>query len=747
MSHTFSVAIIEADNALVGFSPPTNDDIEKHPPETPAQWIGELLYSQNLISSRPRNASNIPMLGPLYAASLLKARYPADMQVKIYVPWISEQATTHSGIQNIIEKADVVVVSAVTFFSWAQKEIIRLAKQAGKKVIATGAHARMYEGARGLLVEAGDDPAAKKIPRSRHDGCNDELVDFPGADYVLQHDHYNAFLKLIDLIKRSVDAPAAVGAITGIGYIDAAGHRAGLTVNPRDMIIPDIPDLLLDFTLIDGYGHGISIVPLPGSAQGCINSCEFCQIKQFMGNRFLYTSPGRVYENLQNLLRIGFLKKARTRLGAWLSNNVFITDDSPVLGGELERELPFDYIEFMKVADYLWELRSRGQTPAAKTVVRIPEASCGYIKKRDPYMLKRLKRYGLAVHVEGNLVEGKPRCPISLSGLTLSEAAKALETIASTRADNPEARPFFSHPAHDAGRSDTLGRQLRRNFIEFSKMLNEIEEFQADHACRLSLSIEISVRAVRLLGACTPCTLRRMRSLGFDMLQIGLEDILSDDTRGVTGIVKATYQENCQALQTCNEAGIGAMALLICPTQNYELGDALKMTRKLMELGADFYEVFSEKAWEGTPLTRKHRQQGRCLYQLTQSMFSGPWRELANALEGGEVVTTRPDKASMLGLQLDIIDSYFYFNRLSNRWAYFKRQVRNRAIGNAVYFLTVCMLNQSIVHDLFRWLCRVPVRSGKSYVQILAGIDDRWKSEPYTLQLVDKLKIRSIIDG
>ncbi|MBD3202822.1 hypothetical protein GF327_00880, partial [Candidatus Woesearchaeota archaeon] len=282
MQGKYKVAIFEADNKLVGFNIPTIYDMTKSPASGLLDLLSDLLYGQKILPNRFREktTSAIPMQGPVYAASLINQKYD-DVQAAVYIPGVSDRANSLDDIKEIIRDSDAVVVSSLTVNAWSQKEIIRIAKQENKPVIATGAHARMYEPARSLL-------APGKMPKSRHDGYNDVLISYPGADYVIQHNHYDAFERLIGLLKEGENYIPRVLKIPGVGiFVPGLNNFNGLEQSPDSMKIPDIPDIEIDPEVIDNF-EKVKMFGLTGSFQGCINNCDFCQIKEFMGRNFLY---------------------------------------------------------------------------------------------------------------------------------------------------------------------------------------------------------------------------------------------------------------------------------------------------------------------------------------------------------------------------------------------------------------------------------------------------------------------------
>ncbi|MGE5341172.1 MAG: hypothetical protein ACM3SY_06785 [Candidatus Omnitrophota bacterium] len=684
------VSIFEADNRLVGFDIPTMHDLLKRPALRLLDYWDRYLYGAGIKKKQRRMAASaMPLQGPIFAANLLRKTYSEnELQATVYVPGISEDAGTLYGVRHIIRHSDVVVVSALSVHAWAQKAIIRIAREENKKVIATGPHARMVEAAKSLLDKPG-------IPGSRHNDYNDRIDVFPGADYVIQHNHYDAFLMLIDLIRQGKDSPKTVKTIPGVGYHDMKGETQGLTADPCQVIVADIPDIPLDFRVIDGCTRRLKMIPLTGSEQGCINACQFCQIKLIMGNRFIYIPPGYLYGNLSHLHRTGVLKRGYNPLRGSLDNSVFFTDDSPVLGGPPETDIPFDYIEWTKTMDAIFMEKPKGK----KTIFHLPPEGFEYLLKRNPAGLVRMDHLGMTY---------------------------VLDTLPSR------------------GKED---QPLRKNYIEFSRMLDEIEQFEWEYRYKPSFSIEMSVRAVNYLQALNPYTLPRMHRLGFDMIQVGFEDLIHTDNRGITGFAKSNREENRQAVDALKHAGLVIFAMLICSAENYELGDARQTAHKAMEMGIDCIQIFSEQVQDGTPAAKRHREHRRCLFQVADDYFGGEWRDLAYGLGKGEIVTLRPDKASMLGMQLDILDASVYYSKLSNHWTMFKEGWRAKGWRTSLYGVGLPALEvAALTRDLAHFLFHTPIRKGKSYIRLLAEIDPRWKHEAGTLALIRKFNIETLIE-
>lgn len=749
MSKPVSIAIFEADNRLVGFSIPSVHDVLKEQSERMSDYMDKFLYGSGITRKRLRGGSfgAMPLQGPVYAANLLKKKYQGEaVDIMVYVPGISGQAMSLDGVRNIIRRSDIVVVSSLSINSWAQMEIIRIAREESKKAIATGVHAWWHETAKGLL---GRDQEGNpiKIPESRHDNYNERLVNFPGADYVIQHNHYNAFLELVELIRQGADCPGTVKSIMGVGYCDDQGNVRGLSEVAGDMIVPPMPDVVYDVKVIDGYDTKLKITASTGSEQGCINACDFCQIKQFMRNTFVYNPPTRLYDNLKALFDAGLLKGRFNPVRGSLGNSLFFTDDCPLLGGPLEKDIPFDYVEFSKILDYIGalQLKSKKKIAGNSPVIKMPREVVAYIQSRNPALLKRMIYLGLT-YTEGGEPVSRNREPVNLHGASWAEAVGALQDVAATRVDNLKQRPFAGKNRQNAAPVEKMGAQLRKNYVEFTKMLDEIEQFERDYNCKPSFSIEMSVRAVNYLNAQNPSALRRMHDLGFDMIEVGFEDIIHKDTEGIAGFVKSIYEESKEAVNAMRQAGLVIFAMLICPAEVYELGDAKKTAEKALELGINCIQIFSEQALEGTLSTEKHRQRKSCLYQVANDHFGGPWRNLAYGLAKGEVVTLRPERASMLGMQLDILDATRYFNRLSHHWPLFTKEFRKKGWRTALYGLGLPAFEEAALsRDLLQWLAHTPIRAGKNYFQILSEIDPRWKQEEYTLTLARKFGLQETL--
>ena len=749
MSEPFRVAIFEAVNHLVGFNSPTSFDIAKNPSNGLIDYLSKHLYGVGITNKklRWRPPRAMPMQGPVLAANLLKKRYRGKaVEATVYIPGVSVEASTLAGVRDIIKRSDVVAVSALSVNSWAQQEIIRIAKEEGKKTIATGAHARMYAAAKRLLGQGpGGQPL--RMPASRHLAYNDRLILFPGSDYVIQYNQYDAFLDLVALIRQGTDSPETVKSIEGVGFCDSEGNVRGLTEQPCDMMVPQIPDVIYDPKVIDGYDTQLKTTSFTGSGQGCIYACEFCQIKKFMGNTFIHNPPNRVYDNLVALYNAGLLRGHFNPLLGSLDNSVFFSDDSPVLGGVLEEDMPFDYIEFSKTLDYIGSLKRKKRRIAANALpLRLPEKVIAYIQARNPAMLTRMESLGLS-YTNGGEIHSKDASPLDLSGTSWSEAIGYLQRVVVTGVDDPRQRPFAGQAVQDTVSATKMGRQLRRNYVEFSKLLDEIEQFERDYHSKPSFSIEMSVRAILYLQRHNPFALQRMHQLGFDILALGFEDLISEDTQALAGIVKSTSEENKEAIEALKEAGIAILAMIVCPAEIYKLGDVRKTVEKALGMGVNAVQIWAEQPYDGTPSTKKHIERQRSLPQVAGDRFDEPWRNLVYGLQRGELVTMRPDKASMLGLQLDLLDAITYFDRLSNHWPLLKAGWRKKGWRTALYGLGFSSFEcAAMARDLQNWLFHTPVREGKCHVQLLAEIDPRWKKEEYTLRLIRQFGIEEMLN-
>ena len=299
------ICIVEADNLLVGFTVPSIlgvNDIQW----SPVNLFGELLRAQlgipRLFASHmvERRGCGIPMQGPIYAAVLARQH---GHQADVYFPRLSPSARSLEMLRQTIRRYDVVFVSALTNTTWAQKHIINLVKEEQKVAVATGASSRMFNSAFSLLQPG-------TIPASRHQNYNDDTVPYLGADYVLQYNHFNAFLELIDSFIRK-ELPADDGpAIQGIGYRKADGTVVGLARLPEEKRREELPRITLDMRVISGFER-LEAIHLTGSSQGCTRSCDFCQVSCFMKNGFTYLHGSRLFANLVALVNAGLRKQGR----------------------------------------------------------------------------------------------------------------------------------------------------------------------------------------------------------------------------------------------------------------------------------------------------------------------------------------------------------------------------------------------------------------------------------------------------
>ncbi|MBD3202759.1 hypothetical protein GF327_00560 [Candidatus Woesearchaeota archaeon] len=288
-----------------------------------------------------------------------------------------------------------------------------------------------------------------------------------------------------------------------------------------------------------------------------------------------------------------------------------------------------------------------------------------------------------------------------------------------------------------------MGKSLKKNYLEFTRMLDEIEIFEKEFDCKPSFSIELSARAVNYLDIHNPYVLERMHRLGFDMIQVGFEDILSKDTSDVAGMNKSDQYENENAVSALNNAGIATLAMLICSTKHYKPGDAQKMVEKANDLGISVVQLFSEQAHEGTRATEQHREKQRCLYQLAPQLFDREYRDLAYGLENGEIVTTRPENISMLGMQLEILDAIVSFNSWKNHLKRLYKEIRDKGLRTGIYSVGLPMIFQSgVARDIKNWLIneKIKEKEGKSvnYLDVLAEIDNRYRNENDTIELIRK---------
>ncbi|MCP4135958.1 MAG: hypothetical protein GY754_33625 [bacterium] len=741
MKKPFTIAIFEAQNFLLEFDPPTIYDMSKQRWNSLADFAKIFFHGRGLYSKRKNKFATpmSPMQGSLFAANLLNQQ--EGVSATVYIPGISEKASTLTGVTELIKESDCVIVTALTIHSWAQKVIIAMAREMNKTVIATGPHTRMVESASDVLRKG-------KMPRVRNNVYNDDLDEFPGAQYVLQHDQYNAVLQLVDLIRSGKETSARLKKINGLGYVNK-NSIMGLEKKAGNMIIPEIPDIVFNPTVIDNY-EKISTYCFTGSEQGCLNNCSFCQVKEIMRNNFHYIPCDRLFQNFEVLLNMGFLKKDKSYqpLLNPLDYSIFITDDSPIIGGAIEKDIPFDYIEFTKVLDYIDHLKNKKNKKKKKFKktheLIIPKPVFDFIQKRNRNILLRLEDLGLPYTTGGELIfkNVSPQNPGSLD-----QAVESLQLVLRTELRDPEFRPFASREIENPDKAELMGREIRCNYIEFTRMIDEMDRFKKTYNCSPGFALEISARALIFVYRYNFYLLKRMHGVGFDMNQVGYEDILSSDNSTVAGMVKSSLEENAEAARALHEAGITNLAMLVCSTDNYNLGDAKKMAKQALKLGVNAVQIFAEMAQEGTRATRRHNEKKRCLNHIAPELFDEPWRNLAYCFEKGEYVTTKPEHSSMLGMQLDILDALTYFNKIHRHIPLMLKGYFNKGFRtSSVAFGFPVIFQSSLTKDIKNWLTSEPVRNGKSYIQLLAEMDDRWKHEDYTLKLVKKFGLNNMLN-
>jgi len=117
-----------------------------------------------------------------------------------------------------------------------------------------------------------------------------------GADFVVRHEGEIAFPTLVERL-RDGDA-RALAEVPGLSYWDNGEivHNPGRPLVERlDQLPPP------NFSLIQGKER-INVVPVQTS-RGCPHDCEFCSVVRMFGRRVRHRSPGKVVEELREIVR------------------------------------------------------------------------------------------------------------------------------------------------------------------------------------------------------------------------------------------------------------------------------------------------------------------------------------------------------------------------------------------------------------------------------------------------------------
>jgi radical SAM superfamily enzyme YgiQ (UPF0313 family) len=146
------------------------------------------------------------------------------------------------------------------------------------------------------------------------------LTENPYVDFVVVGEGEQTLHELCEALSLRGD----LAAIRGLGH----RTKEGVAVNERRAFIPNLDDLPIpayDIFPLDRYQVQVtSYKRLPTltmvTSRGCPYSCTFCQVKQLLGTRMRYKSPGRLIEE------IIYLKKHYNARGLMFQDSTFTFD-------------------------------------------------------------------------------------------------------------------------------------------------------------------------------------------------------------------------------------------------------------------------------------------------------------------------------------------------------------------------------------------------------------------------------------